>query len=109
MRSNTNVLEGIIRRNAYSSQRKFSFFQNQGNSFWYVDGVFVVANAELPEFPVIYVSDKFTNKLGYTRADLIGEPITLDFMGNKDVTQMLSQFLINISRTSAKLLPQERS
>lgn len=66
----------------------------------------MVANAELPDFPVIYVSDKFSNKLGYTRADLIGEPITLDFMGNKDVTQMLSQFLVNISRTSAKLLPQ---
>ncbi|CBY20455.1 unnamed protein product [Oikopleura dioica] len=93
MRTNTNVLEGIIRRNAYSSQH----------------GVFVVANAELPDFPVIYVSDKFSNKLGYTRADLIGEPITLDFMGNKDVTQMLSQFLVNISRTSAKLLPQETS
>jgi len=74
-----------------------------------LDGVFVVANAELPDFPVIYVSDKFSNKLGYTRADLIGEPITLDFMGNKDVTQMLSQFLVNISRTSAKLLPQETS
>lgn len=29
-----------------------------------------------------------------------------DFMGNKEVTTMLSQYLVNISRTSAKLLPQ---
>ena len=49
-----------------------------------LDGVFLVANAQLSDFPIIYVSDKFTAKMGYTRADLIGQPITLDFMDNKD-------------------------
>ena len=48
-----------------------------------LDGVFLVANAQLEDFPIVYVSDKFTGKMGYTRADLIGQPITLDFMGNK--------------------------
>ena len=43
----------------------------------------MVANAQLEDFPIVYVSDKFTGKMGYTRADLIGQPITLDFMGNK--------------------------
>ena len=37
----------------------------------------------MEDFPIVYVSDKFTGKMGYTRADLIGQPITLDFMGNK--------------------------
>ena len=62
-----------------------------------------MANAQLSDFPIIYVSDKFTAKMGYTRADLIGQPITLDFMGNKEATTMLSQYLVNISRTSAKM------
>ena len=70
------------------------------------DGVFLVANAQLEDFPIVYVSDKFTGKMGYTRADLIGQPITLDFMGNKEATSMLQQYLVNISRTSTKLLPQ---
>ena len=73
---------------------------------WIKDGVFLVANAQLEDFPIVYVSDKFTGKMGYTRADLIGQPITLDFMGNKEATSMLQQYLVNISRTSTKLLPQ---
>ena len=68
--------------------------------------MFLVANAQLEDFPIVYVSDKFTGKMGYTRADLIGQPITLDFMGNKEATSMLQQYLVNISRTSTKLLPQ---
>lgn len=66
----------------------------------------MVANAQLEDFPIVFVSDKFTGKMGYTRADLIGQPVTLDFMGNKEVSQMLQQYLVNISRTSTKLLPQ---
>ena len=106
-RTNTNVLEGIIRRNAYSTQRKYSpkWLQGVHRDLWSIpDGVFLVANAQLEDFPIVYVSDKFTGKMGYTRADLIGQPITLDFMGNKEATSMLQQYLVNISRTSTKLL-----
>ena len=58
--------------------------------------MFLVANAQLEDFPIVYVSDKFTGKMGYTRADLIGQPITLDFMGNK----------AGVTRIRADRLPQ---
>lgn len=42
--------------------------------------VFVIGNCALPNWPIIYCNDAFISTFGWTRSDIIGQPVTCGFL-----------------------------
>ncbi len=44
------------------------------------DTAFLLANAQIVDFPIVYCSEEFSTMLGYPRADTMQKPVRCDFM-----------------------------
>ena len=44
------------------------------------DTSFLLANAQIVDYPIVYCSDEFSKLLGYPRSDVMQKPVRGDFM-----------------------------
>lgn len=48
--------------------------------YLYLDNAFVLSNAEIVDYPIVYSNDGFTKLSGYLRTDLLSKSSTCNFM-----------------------------
>jgi PAS domain-containing protein len=44
------------------------------------DCSFILANAQIVDYPIVYCNDGFSKMVGYSRAEIMQKPCTLSFM-----------------------------
>ena len=60
------------------------------------DTSFLLANAQIVEFPVVYCSEGFSKMLGYPKSDVMQNPIRCEFMvGTLTDRESLSKYFLN--------------
>lgn len=58
---------------------------------------FVIGNAALPDWPIIYCNESFIALFGWTRSDVIGQPVTCPFLYGQDTDkEIIENFRIGI-------------
>uniref|UniRef100_A0A914YXX0 PAS domain-containing protein n=1 Tax=Panagrolaimus superbus TaxID=310955 RepID=A0A914YXX0_9BILA len=66
------------------------------------DCSFILANAQIIDYPIVYCNDGFSKMVGYSRAEIMQKPCSLSFMYG-DQTDPLSiqriQFSLDNNRT----------
>jgi hypothetical protein len=50
------------------------------NTWIYLDNAFVLSNAQIVDYPIVYSNDGFTKLSGYLRTDLMNKSSTCNFM-----------------------------
>lgn len=66
------------------------------------DTSFVLANAQIVDYPMVYCSEEFSKMLGYPRSEVMQKPIRCDFMvGVLTDKETLSKFQ-ELSGTKSK-------
>lgn len=65
----------------------FSFYSHETGK------IFVIGNCALPNWPIIYCNDAFISAFGWTRSDIIGQPVTCAFLYGEYTDASLMQEL----------------
>lgn len=62
MKFSSNVVSNLI------------IFVFLGPSFHFTDTSFILANAQIVEYPIVYCNDGFAKMVGYSRAEIMQKP-----------------------------------
>lgn len=58
-----------------------------------LDCSFVLANAQIVDYPIVYCNDGFSKMIGYTRAEIMQKPCSLSFMYGENTDHIVIQKL----------------
>ncbi|CAG9534253.1 unnamed protein product [Cercopithifilaria johnstoni] len=72
----------VVKRGLVAPQNTFleNVIRRCNNS----DTSFILANAQIVEYPIVYCNDGFAKMVGYSRAEIMQKPCSLSFMHSSD-------------------------
>lgn len=79
------------------------------NSFWIItDSSFILANARIMDYPIVYCNDGFCKLAGYSRAEVMQKSSTCSFMygelTDKDTVIKIEQSFEELEQTQVEVL-----